>query len=78
MNPSPESNPTRSQFEKLLAGLARSGVDFAVVRGGAVIANGCLRLTEDLDILVSGPYETLSHRRQSLVRASEAAGVERG
>ncbi len=40
MNPSPEPNRTISQFEKLLADLARSGVDFAVVGGLAVILNG--------------------------------------
>jgi hypothetical protein len=45
MNPSPEPNPTPSQFEKLLAGLARNGVDFAVVGGLAVILNGYPRLT---------------------------------
>lgn len=42
-----------SPFERLLADLAVSGVDFAVVGGVAVIANGYVRLTEDLDILVS-------------------------
>lgn len=52
MNPPPEPNRTPSQFEKLLADLARHGVDFAVVGGLAVILNGYPRLTLDADILV--------------------------
>jgi Nucleotidyltransferase of unknown function (DUF6036) len=52
MTPSNEPNRTRSQFEKLLADLARGGVDFAVVGGLAVILNGYPRLTVDADILV--------------------------
>jgi hypothetical protein len=52
MNPS-EPNQTPSQFEKLLAGLARSGVDFAVVGGLAVILNGYPRMTTDADIIVN-------------------------
>ena len=51
-NPSPELNRTISQFEKLLANLATSGVDFAVAGGVAVILNGYPRTTLDLDILV--------------------------
>lgn len=45
-------NPTISQFEKLLAGLARAGVDFAVVGGVAVILHGYERTTRDLDIII--------------------------
>jgi hypothetical protein len=52
MQPSPEENETISRFEKLLAGLARQGVDFAVAGGLAVILNGYPRLTLDADILV--------------------------
>jgi len=52
MIPSNEPSRTPSQFEKLLAGLERSGVDFAVVGGLAVILNGYPRLTVDADILV--------------------------
>lgn len=40
------------QFEKLLVGLARAGVDFAVVGGVAVSLNGFIRATDDVDILV--------------------------
>ncbi|MGH7977718.1 MAG: DUF6036 family nucleotidyltransferase [Limisphaerales bacterium] len=54
MNPPNEPNQAPSEFEKLLAGLARSGIDFAVVGGLAVILNGYPRLTVDADILV-GP-----------------------
>ena len=50
---SPEPKATISRFEKLLADLARSGVDFAVAGGLAVILNGYPRLTVDVDILVS-------------------------
>ena len=42
-----------SPFERLLADLTAAGVDYAVVGGVAVIANGYVRLTEDLDILVN-------------------------
>jgi len=41
-----------SPFEKLLVDLTACGVDYAVVGGVAVIANGYVRLTEDLDIVV--------------------------
>jgi hypothetical protein len=59
MNPSNEPSRTPSQFEKLLAGLARSGVDFAVVGGLAVILNGYPRLTVDADILVKKSPDNL-------------------
>jgi hypothetical protein len=60
MNPS-DQNQTPSQFEKLLAGLARGGVDFAVVGGLAVILNGYPRMTVDADILVHSSDENLRH-----------------
>jgi hypothetical protein len=41
---SPDPKETISRFEKLLAGLVRGGVDFAVGGGLAVILNGCPRL----------------------------------
>lgn len=61
MTPSNEPNRTPSQFEKLLANLARSGVDFAVVGGLAVILNGYPRLTVDADILVKKSPENLQN-----------------
>lgn len=65
MNPS-APNQTPSQFEKLLAGLARSGVDFAVVGGLAVILNGYPRLTVDADIIVHSSPENLRKLLQFL------------
>ena len=59
MNLSPEPNRTPSEFEKLLAGLARSGVDFAVAGGLAILLNGYPRLTLDADILVHPEPENL-------------------
>lgn len=59
MTPSNDPNRTPSQFEKLLAGLARNRVDFAVVGGLAVILNGYPRLTLDADILVQNSSENL-------------------
>ena len=59
MNPSNEPNRTPSEFEKLLAGLARSRVDFAVVGGLAVILNGYPRVTVDADILAHNSPENL-------------------
>jgi hypothetical protein len=49
----PEPKETISRFERLLADLARNGVDFAVVGGIAVILNGYPRLTVDADIIVN-------------------------
>ena len=59
MKPSNEPNQMLSEFEKLLAGLARQGIDFAVAGGLAVILNGYPRLTLDADILVNGAPENL-------------------
>lgn len=55
MAPAPESESKAiiSRFERLLAALARSDVDFCVVGGLAVILNGYVRVTEDVDILVN-------------------------
>jgi len=50
---SAEGRENITRFGKLLAELARNGVDFAVVGGLAVIFNGYDRLTLDADILVS-------------------------
>lgn len=56
----PSSKETLSQFEKLLAGLARAGVDFAVVGGVAVVLNGFNRNTNDVDILVDSNPTNIS------------------
>lgn len=56
----PSNDPNGpSQFEKLLAGLAQHGVDFAVVGGLAIVLNGYPRLTVDADILVQPSPENL-------------------
>lgn len=60
-----------SQFEKLLAGLARAGVDFAVVGGVAVSLNGFVRATDDLDILVGDRPENIGQLLQTLARWGE-------
>ncbi len=59
MEHSPEPREIISRFEKLLAGLATSGVDFAIVGGLAVILNGYPRLTLDADILVHAAPDNL-------------------
>jgi hypothetical protein len=59
MDPSNEPNRTPSEFEKLLASLARDGVDFAVVGGLAVILNGYPRVTLDADILAHNSPENI-------------------
>jgi len=66
MNPSQEPNRTPSEFEKLLAGLARQNIDFAVAGGLAVILNGYPRLTLDADILVHGSAENLKKLLEAL------------
>ena len=59
MEHSPERRETTSRFEKLLAALVTSHVDFAVVGGLAVIFNGYPRLTLDADILVHDAPDNL-------------------
>jgi hypothetical protein len=54
-----ESKGIISRFERLLADLARSEVDFCVVGGLAVVLNGYVRITEDVDILVHPTRENL-------------------
>ena len=56
---SPEPRETISRFGKQLVNLARSGVDFAVVGGLAVIFNGYDRLTLDADILIEDSPENI-------------------
>jgi hypothetical protein len=56
---SSEPKETVSRFEKLLVALARSGVDYAVAGGVAVILNGYPRVTVDVDILVNDSPENL-------------------
>ena len=65
-----------SPFERLLADLTASGVDFAVVGGVAVIANGYVRLTEDLDILVSDAQHNLITLLEVLGRFGEGYARE--
>ena len=48
-----------SPFEKLLADLVRSEVEFAVVGGVAVSLNGFVRATDDVDILVQAAPENI-------------------
>lgn len=59
MSNSPEQNESLSQFGKLLAGLARAKVDFAVAGGLAVIFNGYARFTLDADIIVGDSKDNL-------------------
>ena len=60
MDHSPNPRGITTRFEKLLAALASSRVDFAVVGGLAVIFNGYPRLTLDADILVADSPENLA------------------
>jgi len=69
--PSPESSQITSQFEKLLAALARAGVDFAIVGGVAVILNGYPRVTLDLDILIADDPENVTRLLGCLVQWGE-------
>lgn len=75
-NPSPEPNRTPSEFEKLLAGLARNGVDFAVAGGIAVILNGYPRVTVDVDILAHNSPENLRRLLKFLESWGEGAARE--
>ncbi len=71
MQHSPIPKEITSQFEKLLAGLAADGVDFAVVGGLAVILNGYPRITQDADILVQDSPENLRKLLASLTKWGE-------
>jgi hypothetical protein len=59
MDQSSKSKETISRFEKLLAALVVSKVDFAVAGGLAIIFNGYPRLTLDADILIHDTPENL-------------------
>lgn len=69
-NPS-SPKETISQFERLLAGLARAEVDFAVVGGVAVILNGYHRQTRDTDLLVDPNPENIRRLLAYLVTWGE-------
>jgi hypothetical protein len=66
MEPSSKPKGTISRYEKLLAGLAADGVDFAVVGGLAVILNGYSRLPLEAGIIVSNTPENIRHLLDSL------------
>ncbi len=70
-DPSPEPKETISRFERLLADIARSEVDFAVVGGLAVILNGYPRLTLDVDILVDDDAENVRRLLRCLEKWGE-------
>ena len=76
MKPSNEPNRTLSEFEKLLASLARQSIDFAVVGGLAVILNGYPRLTLDADILVHGSPENLGKLLEALKKWGDGCAGE--
>jgi len=76
MNPSNDPDRNRSQFEKLLADLAREKVDFAVVGGLAVILNGYPRLTLDADILIQDSSENIRRLLEYLKNWGEGAARE--
>ena len=59
-----------------MADLTASDVDYAVVGGVAVIANGYVRLTEDLDLLVSDAHENLVRLLNVLGRFGEGFARE--
>jgi hypothetical protein len=76
MDHSSKSKETISRFEKLLAGLVASKVDFAVAGGLAIIFNGYPRLTLDADILVHDAPENLRQLLQCLEQWGEGFARE--
>jgi hypothetical protein len=68
---SPDGKETITRFGRLLAELAQSSVDFAVVGGLAVILNGYDRLTLDVDILVNDSAENIKRMLDCLSRWGE-------
>ena len=63
-------------FEKLLGLLAESGVQFLVVGGVAVTLHGYVRLTEDIDLLVSTEARNLECLLAALKRFGEGHASE--
>jgi hypothetical protein len=76
MEETPSPNETISRFEKLLAGMARGGIDFAIVGGVAVILNGYERQTRDADIIVNSSPENIHRLRAYLATWGEGWGQE--
>lgn len=70
------ANPLESSFEKLLALLVQSEVEFITVGGIAVCLNGYVRLTEDVDILVGRDFENIRRLIQSLSSYGEGFAAE--
>ena len=73
MAPELKSEPKAiiSRFERLLAALARSDVDFCVVGGLAVLLNGYVRVTDDVDILVNPERSNLERMLRVLKQWGE-------
>jgi acylphosphatase len=69
--PKSESKAIISRFERLLVELARSDVDFCVVGGLAVVLNGYVRVTDDVDILVNPARDNLERMLDVLKRWGE-------
>lgn len=63
-------------FEKCLVHLIDDGVEFVLVGGLAVSLNGYVRLTEDIDILVSQTEDNLLRLIESLGKFGEGFGGE--
>ncbi len=63
-------------FEKLLARLADTAVEFIVVGGVAVTLHGYARLTEDVDILIRRTPENIARLLDSLASYGEGFARE--
>jgi hypothetical protein len=64
-----------SPYEKLLVGLVRAGVDFAVVGGVAISMNGFIRATEDVGVIVSSAPENLIFLKEGSWREKDRLEV---
>ncbi|MEM6280469.1 MAG: DUF6036 family nucleotidyltransferase [Verrucomicrobiota bacterium] len=62
-------------FEKLLAHLAEAQIDFILVGGLAVALNGFVRLTEDVDILISTEPENITRFLSAMSNFGEGHGA---
>ena len=65
-----------SSFEKLLVLLVRNEIEFTTVGGIAVCLNGYVRLTEDVDILVSRREENIGNLIKTLSNYGEGFAAE--
>ncbi len=82
--PEPPRPPERADLITLCRALNAEGVRYLVVGGMAVVQQGFLRATEDIDLLLDGPPDNVERVRRALeilpdraIREMDAGDLER-